>query len=72
VSNFVDRGVSRVQRGGSPTVVNLSFLYRDELIPNNPKMFHINHTENYKTYGAPYTSRMFLLSLEKKDIFDSA
>jgi hypothetical protein len=25
---FVDRGVSRGQRGGSPTVVNLSFLDR--------------------------------------------
>jgi hypothetical protein len=28
VSSFVDRGVSRGQRGGSPTVVNLSFLDR--------------------------------------------
>jgi hypothetical protein len=26
VPTFVDRGVSRIQRGGSPTVVNLSFL----------------------------------------------
>jgi hypothetical protein len=26
VPNFVDRGVSRGQRGESPTVVNLSFL----------------------------------------------
>jgi hypothetical protein len=28
VPTFVDRGVSRDQRGGSPTVVNLSFLDR--------------------------------------------
>jgi hypothetical protein len=28
VSTFVDRGVSRGQRGESPTVVNLSFLDR--------------------------------------------
>jgi hypothetical protein len=28
VPTFVDRGVSRVQRVGSPTVVNLSFLDR--------------------------------------------
>jgi hypothetical protein len=28
VPTFVDRGVSRGQRGGSPTVVNLSFLER--------------------------------------------
>jgi hypothetical protein len=28
VSTFVDRGVSRGQRGGSPTVVNLRFLDR--------------------------------------------
>jgi hypothetical protein len=28
VPTFVDRGVSRGQRGGSPTVVNLSFIYR--------------------------------------------
>jgi hypothetical protein len=28
VPNFADRGVSRDQRGGSPTVVNLSFLER--------------------------------------------
>jgi hypothetical protein len=28
VQTFVDRGVSRGQRGGSPTVVNLSFLDR--------------------------------------------
>jgi hypothetical protein len=29
VSTFVDRGVSRGQRGGFPTVVNLSFLDRE-------------------------------------------
>jgi hypothetical protein len=29
VPTFVDRGVSRGQRGGSPTVVNLSFLDRN-------------------------------------------
>jgi hypothetical protein len=28
VPNFVDRGVSRGQRGGSATAVNLSFLDR--------------------------------------------
>jgi hypothetical protein len=28
VSTFADRGVSRGQRGGSPTIVNLSFLDR--------------------------------------------
>jgi hypothetical protein len=28
VPTFVDRGVSHGQRGGSPTVVNLSFLDR--------------------------------------------
>jgi hypothetical protein len=28
LSTFVDRGVSRGQRGGSPTVVNVSFLDR--------------------------------------------
>jgi hypothetical protein len=28
VPAFVDRGVSRGQRGGSPTVVNLNFLDR--------------------------------------------
>jgi hypothetical protein len=28
VPTFVDRGVSRGQRGGSPAVVNLSFLDR--------------------------------------------
>jgi hypothetical protein len=28
VPTFVDRGVSRGQRGGSPTAVNLSFLDR--------------------------------------------
>jgi hypothetical protein len=28
ISTFVDRGVSRGQRGGSPTVVDLSFLDR--------------------------------------------
>jgi hypothetical protein len=28
VPTFVDRGVSRGQRGGSPTVINLSFLDR--------------------------------------------
>jgi hypothetical protein len=28
VQTFADRGVSLAQRGGSPTVVNLSFLYR--------------------------------------------
>jgi hypothetical protein len=37
VPTFVDRGVSRGQRGGSPTVVNLSFLDRtwEELQINN-------------------------------------
>jgi hypothetical protein len=28
VPTFVDRGVSRGQRGGTPTAVNLSFLDR--------------------------------------------
>jgi hypothetical protein len=28
VPTFVDRGVSRGQRGGSPTVIHLSFLDR--------------------------------------------
>jgi hypothetical protein len=32
VPTFVDRGVSRGQRGGSPTVVNLSFLDRSRYI----------------------------------------
>jgi hypothetical protein len=31
VSTFVDRGVSRGQRGGSPAVVNLRFLDRSQL-----------------------------------------
>jgi hypothetical protein len=31
VPTFVDRGVSRGQRGGSPTVVNLSFLDRNKI-----------------------------------------
>jgi hypothetical protein len=30
VPTFVDRGVSRGQRGGSPTIVNLSFLDRSQ------------------------------------------
>jgi hypothetical protein len=29
VPTFVDRGVSRVQRSGTPTAVNLSFLDRN-------------------------------------------
>jgi hypothetical protein len=29
VPTFVDRGVSRGQRGGSPTVANLSFIDRN-------------------------------------------
>jgi hypothetical protein len=33
VPTFVDRGVSRGQRGGSPTVVNLSFLDRSRYFP---------------------------------------
>jgi hypothetical protein len=32
VPNFVDRRVSHGQRGGSPTVVNLSFLDRSPLL----------------------------------------
>jgi hypothetical protein len=35
VPTFVDRRVSRGQRGGSPTVVNLSFLHRDILYTNS-------------------------------------
>jgi hypothetical protein len=31
VQTFVDRGVSRGQRGGSPSVVNLSFLDRGDI-----------------------------------------
>jgi hypothetical protein len=40
VPTFVDRGVSRGQRGGSPTVVNLSFLDRIY----NPSHFEISIT----------------------------
>jgi hypothetical protein len=35
VPTFVDRGVSRGQRGGSPTVVNLSFLDRSRYFEAN-------------------------------------
>jgi hypothetical protein len=34
VQTFVDRGVSRGQRGGSPTVVNLSFLDHFDVVIN--------------------------------------
>jgi hypothetical protein len=39
VPTFADRGVSRSQRGGSPTVVNLSFLNRTlwHLVPTNKR-----------------------------------
>jgi hypothetical protein len=41
VPTFVDRGVSRDQRGGSPTVVNLSFLDRSRyfFFPVTPHLF---------------------------------
>jgi hypothetical protein len=35
VPTFVDRGVSRGQSGGSPTVVNLSFLDRPLVLEKN-------------------------------------
>jgi hypothetical protein len=38
VSTFVDRGVSRGQRGGSPTVVNLSFLLFFQVAPHLPQL----------------------------------
>jgi hypothetical protein len=42
VPTFVDRGVSRCQRGGSPTVVKLSFLDRSFCCNTSqlPRMFH--------------------------------
>jgi hypothetical protein len=39
VSTFVDRGVSRSQHGGSPTIVNLSFLDRSRYFYS--KQLHI-------------------------------
>jgi hypothetical protein len=43
VPTFVDGGVSRGQRGGSPTVVNLSFLDRQRLISMNKYQNKINN-----------------------------
>jgi hypothetical protein len=40
MSTFVDRGVSRGQRGGSPTVVYLSFL--DRIFPYSSPICHEN------------------------------
>jgi hypothetical protein len=43
VPTFVDRGVSRGQRGGSPTVVNLSFLYRSCYFSHSRLIRHENN-----------------------------
>jgi hypothetical protein len=55
VSTCVDRGVSRGQRGGSPTVVNLSFLDRSRyfwtLISVHQIVYHHMHVlEDYNLY----------------------
>jgi hypothetical protein len=42
VPTFVDRGVSRGQRDGSPTVVNLSFL--DWMVPQQTKQITLGIT----------------------------
>jgi hypothetical protein len=39
VPTFVGRGVSRGQRGGSPTAVNLSFLDRNGITKQKQKQF---------------------------------
>jgi hypothetical protein len=42
VPTFVDGGVSRGQRGGSPTVVNLSFLDRSRYFYTPSEQWYIN------------------------------
>jgi hypothetical protein len=54
VPTFVDRGVSPGQRGGSPTVVNLSFLDRLEFI-KSPKCFWTpGHLQAYNSVREPF------------------
>jgi hypothetical protein len=58
VLTFVDRGVLRGQRGGSRTVVNLSFLDRRSVL-TNPQMSEDNFREVEKLFAClsrwPYT-----------------
>jgi hypothetical protein len=42
---FADRGVSRVQRGGSPTVVNLSFIDRSCYFLTSSSSFILTRAE---------------------------
>jgi hypothetical protein len=71
VSTYADRGASRGQRGGSPTVVNLSFLDRNEhclhrkskAIPvtgrGGPQVFAVRyeHHLHIKSKAIPVTGR---------------
>jgi hypothetical protein len=52
VPTFVDRGVSRSQRGGSPTVVNLSFLDRSRYFLSSSSSFILTRAEwtPFQTY----------------------
>jgi hypothetical protein len=50
VSIFADRGVSRGQRGGSPMVVNLSFLDWKVFVVNMPKRVAILLLLFFKNY----------------------
>jgi hypothetical protein len=56
VPTFVDRGVSRGQRGGSLTVVNLSFLY----IKYNIKLVN----EEWFLITQNFTIKRFVLRFE--------
>jgi hypothetical protein len=57
VSTFVDRGVSRGQRGGSPTVVNLSFLDRQI---------------TYTVGKAPFKNKLVLIALISRLSWESS
>jgi hypothetical protein len=76
VSTFVDIGVSRGQRGGSPMVVNLSFLdritlSRDSKIQNkkcSPKLFHAFAATTYTMYAILVIGKTPLMTNENSDV----
>jgi hypothetical protein len=56
VPTFVDRGVSRGQRGGSPTAVNLSFLDRSRYFSFKYLLIYPNNLLACTLYKSQYTT----------------
>jgi hypothetical protein len=64
VSTFVVRGVTRGQRGGSPAVVNLSFLGQNRYFSSSSSSFNLTRAERTPLQTHCYSENLVAPGIE--------